>query len=402
MKFSTRGDKEGKFFPLLILLIPNMFFIYLLNLNYLFSSSLLDFSGLLFVVIFIFWLMGVMSGNIELIVLSYIFSSITIFSLYGFDHLIIIYTISAVLVVFITGSISPLIWQKAEVKMLYSYRSFLISIILVSIIVAMYLGLSIVIANIVNNVYDVILATTPSLFQVVYMVFIKTRIGALIFVVVFILITYYLLKNYVRDVIIDIFLIRREHVSSRIRYLIENELNDTLNFKDFFSKYFFRTILFFIMYFMYGFLYPILKLFLPYKSLPLYTLWFALWFFSSLLIYMIMKRIIRRLFEKPYTPEKPRLSYMGLVFSSLLLIAYILALTIYAPNHLVDVTMKALGIEQTSKTVNNGFLDFINKSYIWFSDNLYSGMESYVEYLIEAYGFLEDVITDLFKLLWGG
>ncbi len=278
------------------------------------------------------------------------------------------------------------------------------SIFYISLLLVLFIGLSYYLSHIVIDLYENILENTIDIFQSFYNIFVSTRIGIVFFISITVFITYYILKNYIVDLISDLFLVKKEYALMKTKSLLLDMAREIYFGKDFFEKMYRRTILFLAMYLVYGIIYPLTELLTPYISIPIlrYVLVFSIWFFLSTIIYVFIRARFTRIHVLDHQWIKgPRVSYKTFYLSIGLLTVYISLLILLSLNSFPEIVSTALGFEEPARSRGEWYPDYISNMYVEISYKIYYGIYSYFEKLSSSVKFLEDIVEKLFEFLWG-
>ncbi len=306
--------------------------------------------------------------------------------------------------VFISDYIVEIVFkEKTFTKWSIRLYSPLITIAIFTAIISIYLVASYYVSEAILNIYDYVVSNTPVMFQEFHKIFISTRVGSLLFIIIVLFILFYVFENYVYGVISDTLLLTKKLAKLRIYSLFKEELSNSLKMSGPINTLFMRTILFVIFYYVYGLLYPgletISKWFMYHELFIIFYI--ITWFLVSFIVYAIIKKIVYRALTIQRKLVYPRISYKSFYISLFLLVLYVSLIALLSSNDLGVMFYRAFN-SSLGKPVYNGFLTKeITRIYLNFSNKLYSYINWYVAHVVKAYNKLADIINKALKFLWG-
>ncbi|MEM1826350.1 MAG: hypothetical protein QXX35_06335, partial [Desulfurococcaceae archaeon] len=150
--------------------------------------------------------------------------------------------------------------EKTFIKINVRKVSLIYTLQVIAILIA-YIILAIFVAHVINYTYDQILNSTPMLLQLFYRIFIETRIGAIIFIVLIVYLTYLFMNEYIYGLINDLLFTTKKYVLDYARDFVYKEYEIIVNNDDSFNKIY-RMILYSIVYmFLFPFFYILVEIF---------------------------------------------------------------------------------------------------------------------------------------------
>lgn len=261
-----------------------------------------------------------------------------------------------------------------------------------------YVFLALIIAISINYTFEYVLSTTPKLLQVFYAVVIETRLGAFIFTVLIIYLTYFFLNEYIYGLISDLLFTTRSYAQSFINRFLTSEYESIVNMNDSFSRVYRRILLLIILSVLLPASYPLLELFEFNPSLTILVI--LLNFSLSIILYYLVNKYLNRVFSIEFNISI-RVSSSLFKISIILLVLYVVLMIVYSGMNAIDVTLTAIGFKQPSSSRIDVFSKTITSIYISISNIFYDITHSYVTYLTRTYSVLIDMLKNLIELMWG-
>ncbi len=368
----------------------------------------------------ILWLYGILLKKIYYAGLAYTLTSVILIA-YNYDVETIFTTCfaSSIWLMLSTTLVSYIFEKGYEFKRIFSLKGILVTIILFLLIYGTYIYIAYYLAHLVYNTYMYVISITPHIFQKFYEVFITTRIGSIILLLLFVFIVYYVLNNYVTLLISDTIALNKEFAFHRVVSILQSEAKNIVLGKDPFQKLFARSFLFIIMFYLYGITYPLYRSFydliykfFSYFSLPEYVVllaWFGLLYVVSYVVYKIIySRIISVIkpsvsrikhdLKKTMQPKIWRPFYLFLF----ILVTYVTTIALISPSEFSGILMRSLGLGKNINIVyHNAFLRLLTNQYIHYSYYLSQYIQNYILNIEEAYKILTRLVKDIIEFIWG-
>ncbi|MCD6196380.1 MAG: hypothetical protein J7J82_06315, partial [Staphylothermus sp.] len=325
----------------------------------------------------ILWLYGILVKKIYYAGLAYTLTSVILIA-YNYDVETIFTTCFASSIwLMLSITLVSCIFEKGyKFKRIFSLKGVLVTIILFVLIYGTYIYIAYYLAHLVYDTYMYVISITPYTFQKFYEVFITTRIGSIILLLLFIFIIYYILNNYITLLISDTIALNKEFAFHRVVDILQSEAKNIFLGKDPFQKLFARSFLLIIMFYLYGITYPLYRSFydfiykfLSYFSLPQYVVllaWFGLLYVVSYIVYKtIYSRIIsvikpsvsriKYILKKTIQSKIWRPFYLFLF----ILVMYATTIALISPSEFSGILMRSLGLSKNINIVyHNPFLRF--------------------------------------------
>ena len=295
--------------------------------------------------------------------------------------------------------------EKMSTRWFLKLSSIPYTVLVISSILGIYMITSYYLAQLVINTYDYVVESTIEVFQTFYRVFVTTRIGSLLFIVITLFIVYYVLDNYIYGLTSDLLRVKPLYALKKIRSIIEEEYVSIWLGRESSYQLFRRTLMFITFYYMYGLLYPLvnlLKKVFVFSELRM-IFYLATWFVLSLLIYSILRRLFDQfMIPQPIKFQLGRPGFKAFYASLVILIMYVIVLFMLSGGVFWDILYTALSLNNPGPGGRDVFTSLITRYYLIYSEKIVDYIEYYVENVVNAYYELSILFNKLFKFLWGG
>ncbi len=395
-------------------IIPEYYFIH-------WSMSISDqYIKMILLALTILWLYGIAMKRIYYAGLAYTLTSLALIA-YNYDVETVFTTCfaSSIWLMLSFTLVSYFSEKGYNFKRTLSIKGVLLTIILFLVIYGTYMYIGYYLANLVFNTYNYIISITPNLFQKFYEVFITTRIGSIILLLLFVFIVYYILNNYITLLISDTIALNREFALQRIITSLRSEAKNIVLGKDPFQKLFASSFLYIIMFYLYGITYPFYRNFYNFVyeflsrfSLPEYLvllIWFALLYIISYIIYKILYSKIISVIKPSVSKTKYNLRkltkstiWRPFYLFLFLLIVYATSIALISPDEFFGILMRSIGLDKSVNAFyHNYFLQFLTTQYIHYTYYLSQYLQNYILSIEEAYKVLTRLVKDIIEFIWG-
>ncbi|MEM0380268.1 MAG: hypothetical protein QXP71_02945 [Desulfurococcaceae archaeon] len=288
--------------------------------------------------------------------------------------------------------------EKTFIKINVRKVSLIYTLQVIAILIA-YIILAIFVAHVINYTYDQILNSTPMLLQLFYRIFIETRIGAIIFIVLIVYLTYLFMNEYIYGLINDLLFTTKKYVLDYARDFVYKEYEIIVNNDDSFNKIY-RMILYSIVYmFLFPFFYILVEIFN--LGIQHFILLILINLGISYVIYYIINQFIKRFMNIEPTISKPTNGSLLFKISLVFLIVYLFPIFYYSPQSSLDILFTAIGLNKPNSTRTSVFSNLVTNAYIELSRFFYDIMEKYVLYLTRTYNELLYLLEIIIRFIWG-
>ncbi len=279
-------------------------------------------------------------------------------------------------------------------------RGAVVGLSFVVLVVGLYVYVSVLIAGLSLNYLDELVKSTPALFQEFFNLFIDTRVGSLLFILLAVFITYFILNEYITNLIADAAPMPKATAIGRILNYLREEAGRILEGKDDYSKLLKHSSFFLMGFYIYVLFYPLLGLINSFYHGGFLGIIFAsaLWFGLSLIIYgLFTSKVFSS--KQPSIPTLSRPFPLSLVVSTILLASYVMILFM-AGLPLPDLLLRSLGFNG-SWMGGYSYEDPVSRLYLSVSSGFYRYSYGYINYLEQAYLLFSKFIDEIIRFLWG-
>ncbi len=367
------------------------------------AMSIIDPLMLLLVVgLTIIWVIGVYKLSPHILTIYYVLTGSVLYIISGGVLVeistIIIYSIIA----FFSDYISKLLiigfgyrWTRVSLKGL------IIGLGIVLLIAGSYIYVGLFVAGFSLNYVEEIIHTTPGLFQEFFQLFIETRIGSLFFTLLVIFLAYFILDEYITNLLSDIVPMPRSMALGRIVEFLKSEAELVFKGRDDFGKLFKRSSFFIIGFFIYLLFYPLLDYLMSFYHGGFLGFLFtgALWFGLSLLLYGLFLGKIYPSIIKTTPPKRGKPSPIWIIVPVALLAGYTFLLWIEGLP-VVDLYLHSIGFEEGWFGMYNG-IDHGSRLFLDLTVKYYYYSYNYIDKVRYAYLLFSKFIDEIIKFLWG-
>ncbi len=382
---------------------------YVTALDLLFQTILLGGLSLVFI--------GIVLGMPEFIVIYYIIAGLVykvnyVFGAPGF-HDIILYSIfilhADILSKMITIGVGS---RKIRVKL----WGIPFTIIVPVIIVGSYVALAYYVLNMFMGIVDNVIYSSE-LARIVFTTFLSTRIGSLMLFVFIVFAVFFVLTNYVTDLVSDTIWLNPSYARQRIIDWIKREYDELLKNKTWHQKLYTGAIttllLFAVMSIIYPLLYDVfgflvemgfgeqLKYFAFFVSLPVSYVFgrsFKNWAYGMVSSERFKSSVEREIRFVLRVPKSDPFLYL------LLTLAYVFFLLYINPDIVYHAIYTVLGITPPQPTTTGIFgeiIDLLNRLVEYINTNTIPYLNNYISRATSEYKGLIGIIKTVIKVLWG-